>query len=297
MNPNDPYVAVHRTPMAKRSREFALVLRAADIPFVDGREGREYVLLVATDDELRAVDEFRQYEVENVGWPPKHAPLLLVSSGLGAVAAWILVLWTAFLFQQSNPWDTNWTQIGVSHAARVLDGELWRSVTALTLHSDWNHLLSNVIFGSLFLVLVAQLVGNGAALLAALLSGALGNLLNAWIQRPEHSSLGASTAVFGLIGVLAAHQFMRRRDTHRGRLYRWAPLLIGAVFLGYMGVGDERTDVLAHCTGLLFGGVLGAFLGRFEPRTLAPRRLQLLLGTLAFALLLGAWITARLAAA
>ena len=289
---SEPLVVVHRTPFSKRSREFGLVLRAKDVHFIEGREGREHVLLVAQSEELAAVEEFRRYEEENVGWPPKPEQVVLVSTGLGAVAAWILTLWTFFLFDQSDTWGYEWVQRGLSRAGRVLDGEWWRPITALTMHSGWSHLASNVVFGALFLVLVAQLVGNGAALFSALLSGALGNLLNAWIQRPEHGSIGASTAVFGLIGVLAAHQWIRRRRVRHGFVYRWAPLVLGGVFLGWMGTGGERTDVLAHCTGLLTGGFVGAALGTLEPRRFARRGAQIGLALASIAILAAAWSVA-----
>jgi hypothetical protein len=77
-------------------------------------------------------------------------------------------------------------------------------------------------------------------------------------QPAMHSSIGASTAVFATLGLLAAYAW-RRRAADGGRwAYRWAPLVAGVILLGFTGAGGERTDVLAHLTGFVMGAVAGA---------------------------------------
>jgi MYXO-CTERM domain-containing protein len=115
------------------------------------------------------------------------------------------------------------------------------------------------------------------------LAGAFGNALNAALRPAEHSAIGASTAVFGALGLLAACAWRQRRRFEVGRLRRWTPIIGGVLLLGYTGTGGERTDVLAHVTGFLSGvatGVVFSALGRrieFKPRSQAA----IGLGTLA----------------
>jgi membrane associated rhomboid family serine protease len=112
---------------------------------------------------------------------------------------------------------------------------------------------------------VQRRLGSGGAALAVLASGTLGNLGNALYHRAmgvDHGSLGASTAVFGAIGLLAATELvLHKTDAVRKR--SWldvaAPIVGGFALLGALGSGsgDGRTDVGAHLFGFLSGVVIG----------------------------------------
>ena len=73
-------------------------------------------------------------------------------------------------------------------------------MTALGLHADSVHLAGNLVFGLVFGFLAGERLGWGLAWFGMLLAGALGNTLNAFVQAPDHTSVGASTAVFATLG-------------------------------------------------------------------------------------------------
>jgi len=99
--------------------------------------------------------------------------------------------------------------------------------------------------------------------------------------------VGASTAVFATLGLLAAYSWRRRRDPGDRWAYRWAPLVAGVILLGFTGAGGERTDVLAHLGGFAMGSLAGlAHAGLRAPR---GRLAQLIAGGLALAVLWLAW--------
>src|SRR5207253_8132371 len=106
-------------------------------------------------------------------------------------------LW-AFYVVTGPAWrESAWARVGAADAARVLHGEPWRAVTALTLHADAAHLLGNVVSCAVFVTALARLVGVGVAGFAVLVAGTIGNLLAAALRRAGHTSVGASTAIFG----------------------------------------------------------------------------------------------------
>jgi membrane associated rhomboid family serine protease len=187
-----------------------------------------------------------------------------------------------------------WNQIGAMQAGRVLSGEWWRLVTALTLHADAAHVLSNVAIGGAFVVLVCRELGPGLGLLLVTAGGGLGNLANAAAQSPDHLSVGFSTAVFAAAGMLGA---MRAAPgpggRHLGVRYRLAPVAAAMGLLALLGFGDARTDIGAHIFGFLAGLVLGAAGGLFLLRRGRPgKRAQWLLGGAAAGLVLAAWLAA-----
>jgi len=186
-----------------------------------------------------------------------------------------------------------WFRYGSAVAWEIVHKhELWRVVTALTLHADVMHVAGNAVATLVFVTALGRWLGAGIALLATLLAGAAGNLVTAYFYSTSHNSVGASTSTFGALGVLGGLQFVRRfRDTSVGR-FRRALLGIAAALglLAMLGMG-ERSDVVAHATGLGFGILAGIGLGVFLRR---PVRLlgqaACLLATVS--LICGSWLLA-----
>lgn len=263
-------------------RDAVLVLQARSIEFELAREGQDVLLVVDAVEEPVARRELVTFARENAG--PGSEPFVPRLGGFLAAALWAVALALFFQAQLRHLGGFDWRSAGLMDAARVQAGELWRAGTALGLHADVPHLLSNVLFGSLFLVLLGQAVGGGAALAMAFAGGFAGNLANAWLRGVEHRSLGASTAVFAALGALIVAEYLRRDRSRSAadRARRAAPLLAGLALLGWLGVGGENTDVTAHLTGFLAGG-LGGFATRSArvDRALESPGVQLALGSAA----------------
>jgi membrane associated rhomboid family serine protease len=158
---------------------------------------------------------------------------------------------------------STWFSAGAASGELIRQGELWRTVTALTLHADIGHILSNTVSWALFVTAVMITVGSGVGLWLVLLAGAGGNLINASLRGTEYLGVGASTAVFGAVGVLAGYQIVARREGAR-RSRVWTPLIAGVLLFVMLGTG-EHTDILAHLLGLIVGIGFGAGAGRLLP--------------------------------
>lgn len=270
------------------------MLRARRIPHQVQGAGGLYALLVHPGDRDRGLAEIRAYARENKNWPPPEYTPKLFSRAAVAPAVWAVVLVALQGLAVEDKGNLHWFEGGRVHHASVRAGEWWRAWTGLTLHVDATHLLSNVGFGALFVFLLAQLVGSGLALFAILTAGALGNLANSWarVGGADSSSVGASTAVFAAIGLLTAYQWRRLGASKRDRIRRWAPILGGASFLGYLGASGERTDVLAHVTGLVAGFAFGLALTLPSPEDLHARQRQVFFGSAAALALIVTWFLA-----
>ena len=301
------WVEIARAADRKKCQELALVLQAVGLPHATAQHLDSWVVLVPQSAADRAREQLGRYERENQGWPPREARVFANSDGvfLGMSYATLLVL--GFLADQRHLFGVDWGALGCSRAARVGAGEPWLCVTALTLHADLVHLAGNLVFGLLFGTLLCWSVGSGIAALCFVLTGALGNLVNAWLQPVTHISIGASTAVFGVLGAQAAYEFMRRGDG-RPAWRRRIPLVAGAVLLGLLGLGGawhdpsnvadearklseilEKTDVIAHFTGFAAGLVCGAALGRKRRVPRLSGGVELALGSSALGIVLVSW--------
>jgi rhomboid protease GluP len=294
----------------RKAREWSLVLQSSETWHTTRWTPGGFVVLVKDADYEAAATSIDRYETENKDFPPRRAreqarfaPSIVVPLVFVALAAFFFVTGPAMR-------HSGWFQRGTAVTDLVLSTEPWRAVTALTLHADTAHLLGNAISGTVFASAVHRRLGPGGGSLAVLASGIAGNVANAFYHRamgePDHRSIGASTAIFGAIGLLAATQLFwnrRKESGERGFLSWAAPIIGGLALLGTLGAGGGnpgRTDLGAHMFGLAGGlviGVIAALLLRDELGTRAkpgPRSWwqQILMGGTALGVVVGSWLVA-----
>ena len=274
-------------------RSWLLVLEARGIPCRGEQHAGHWLLLVPVSYYRQACRELREYEQENRNWPPPP-PVARKLHENTASTIWVLILLAVFhnlVVQHGNPFGSaplNWLDAGNADALKISQGQWWRAVTALTLHSGPVHLAGNIIVGGLFSVRLCWLLGSGSAWFLILCSGTFGNLINALMQAPDHRSIGASTAVFGAVGLLAVINMLY----HRPGLWRRWPLPLAAALglLALLGSSGENTDLGAHlfgfCCGIAFGLLWGKLL---PPQLTANRLLSYTLAAVSVGLLGGSW--------
>lgn len=270
-------------------QEQALVLDALGIPqlIADGPRNSA-LLLVPAEHAGRARDQLRLYAVENRRRPPKPE-LSLHGYGLPGVVGYMLVLVSAFLVQARVAFGVNWLEAGALDGAAVRDGDWWRVVTALTLHADTGHLVANLFFGAFFGAFAGQYLGSGVAWATILLAAGAGNALDLFLLPTSHRSIGASTAVFAALGLIAALMWRAEARSASSWARRYAPLVGAAVLLAYIGTGDAQTDAVAHLTGFIAGLFAGAAYDLRRPRWLGSHGAQLGAGVGTLATLAACW--------
>jgi membrane associated rhomboid family serine protease len=251
----------------------------------DGR----YFVEVDEADAARAAALIARWARENEPAPPpppaSHAD---VPTNAGI---WIALALVGF-FAVTGPWSetSEFFRRGSADARRILGSELWRSVTALTLHSDPAHVLGNAFSCAVFGTLLLRRYGVGVGAWLLLGSGALGNLLTALWHGSQHRSVGASTALFGAIGALAATELVRRRRLRLGWNQAWLPIAGGIALLAMLGTG-RGSDFTAHGMGLAAGAALGLAAARWLTASPAPAA-QAVLALGAVAAIALAWAAA-----
>jgi len=282
----------------RQLRLWQLTLEARGFPVRTEQTANGWQILVPAETFEEAIFELQQYQRENHGWPPPlPPPIQLIDNRLTTL--WVLIaigLFHNLTMRQGLPFTSaliDWTAIGNAHAGKILDGEWWRLITALTLHSSGLHFLSNLVFGGVFIMRLCRLLGSGLGWSLTLASGIGGNLANAWLQAANHRAVGASTAVFGAVGLLAAISMIRYRHNLRPQR-RWAlPLAAGAGLLAMLGTGGENTDLGAHLWGFVCGLLIGAAVEVLRERRERNRAwLGWLSGSASIALVIAAWYVA-----
>lgn len=269
-----------------------LVLTATNIPHRVQRNHRGWSVWVDEAHYDRALGMMQAYfrenrEIPDVPDPPLASVTTAGVSGVGA--AFFLLFCHIRVLGLDNVSDVV-RRYGAS-AVDIMNGETYRTITALMLHADAVHLAGNMAGIAFFGMAVCTITGRGVGWFMIFMSGALGNLVNAYMYASGHISIGASTSVFGAIGILSGYQFIKKRRTRAGRFAAWVPLGGGIALLGLLGSG-AHVDLSAHLFGLVTGIGLGMAHAFYIPvRLTGPR--QLLAGAAVFALMLIAWNSGR----
>ncbi len=290
------WVELRRTTDRRIGQNLALVLQAMQIEHGMFQQGAQMILVVRPQDAERAGDECERYERENLNWPPRGESVGSLSEGLIGAFGWVAILSVMEILVRLQTLGLDWRGQGRGLASAERNGEIWRAVTGLSLHVDLAHFLSNLFFGAVLVMLTCELIGAGVGLTLVVISGALGNLANAFLRTGEHASVGASTAVFAALGLLVAYQWRRRHQLRQNAFRRFAPLFAGGFLLASMGLTPDTSehaaravDYGAHGTGFALGAIVGVALSLFSVRQLADARLQTSALVLAPALFAAAW--------
>lgn len=277
---------------AEAADAYALVLTAEGIPYRAVKGWAGWSILVAESDGVRAIIGIEQYRLENPEAPlPEDVPAtraLRQASWCGVWAAAALLGIHLATASSTAGHAQIIAALGAS-ADRILGGEWLRCATALLIHADAPHLVGNMVGLAIFAGAVCGVSGAGVGALMIAASGIVGNLLNAILYQSHHLSVGASTAVFGAVGILVAHQLQHGIKRYGGAKWRaFLPLGAGLALLGFLSSGP-RVDIMAHLFGMVAGGLMGAAYGLRQTRPPA-RSVQVVCAVIVLGVFAGAWM-------
>lgn len=139
--------------------------------------------------------------------------------------------------------------------SNIINGEYWRLFTSMFLHADIMHILSNMIALILFGSVVENNYSKLEYLLIYFISGLIGNLFSLLLLPLNTISLGASGAIFGLIGAAFILYTVEGEKTL---------IFLGLFYLAYFIVSSfaPGINLWAHLFGLLGGICFGYIFSR-----------------------------------
>jgi rhomboid protease GluP len=263
--PPEDLAEVGRYAKFSHAQERGLVAAALELPYWVIRDGKDFVLYVEPAAQRRVAEELDKFEAEfSERRREQNAPGTVLPK-LDTTPLFIAACVMAVFWAMQNVAPASWIGRGDADNREIFAGEWWRTITALTLHADLSHFMANLAFGLLFAGFLVQRFGGGVTWLGFVLAGAIGNGLNALFYRSEpHSTVGASTAVFGALGMLVAWESIERWRSPARRSW-WdliVPLGGGLALLAWLGSGDEDgprlVDHMAHLWGFVAGIGIGA---------------------------------------
>jgi rhomboid protease GluP len=141
----------------------------------------------------------------------------------------------------------------------VAEGEFWRLLTPIFIHSGFTHLLFNCFSLVLFGPALERIVGKGKFITIYLVSGIGANLATFLLQPPTFVHVGSSGAIFGLFGFYLAIISFRKSLLSRENSQLVMTIAIISVIMTFL---QPNINITAHIFGLLTGYLVGALLLR-----------------------------------
>src|SRR5574344_1462952 len=189
-------------------------------------------------------------EKENKIFEKIFKPKTIIMTNI-MIALCIIVFVLTYFFGNGSTDSKTLINFGANYAPLVKYGEYYRLITCAFLHAGVIHLFVNMY--SLFVVgtQVETFIGKWKFLFVYLISALSGSLMSI-IFNANIVSVGASGAIFGLLGSLLYFGYHYRMYLSNTLLTQIVPIIILNLFIGFM---STNIDNGAHIGGLV-GGLL-----------------------------------------
>lgn len=157
---------------------------------------------------------------------------------------------------------------GASVNGLIANGEWWRVITSMFLHGGFMHVLFNMFSLFLFGPELEKIAGKIRFLTIYFLSGIFGGAATFATQDAFYASVGASGAIFGIIGAFGALVYYTRKSFPQLRQIM-LPIIVVSIIMTFL---QPNINVAAHLGGMAAGLILGLFY--FKPQNMLRWRKQ-----------------------
>ena len=185
-------------------------------------------------------------------YAPSHffskVPFLTYGLIIVNVALWLIM--NIYALVKDINVQSLFTSFGAKENFRILAGEYWRFLTPIFLHADFQHLLMNCLSLIVFGKMVEGIYGHKKFAFIYLFSGIMGNIASFMFS--PHSAVGASGAIFGLMGAIV---YLSVENPKLFKRYFGNNILVMVVISLVYGFVSPGIDNFGH-----IGGLVGGFL-------------------------------------
>jgi rhomboid protease GluP len=211
-------------------------------------------------------EDFPIQRVEPAPWTRQGSSSMVVTQAIfGINVAVFVAMALAGVSMFDNPAGQDLVRWGANFGPLTASGQWWRLLTCVFIHGGLLHIAFNMWCLWDIGRLAESVYGHWTFTAVYLITGVAASLTSL-IHNPAVLSVGASGAIFGIVGALIASFYLGEFSLPRAAISGTLRSLL--IFTGYnlfFGAVVAHTDNAAHIGGLLMGLLLGALIARLAP--------------------------------
>lgn len=205
-------------------------------------------------EEMDPTEFFKLTEDMNQTTINNEKKLAKIFSPKKPIVTYILIVLNVMIFLYSMLYDQNdrlFYELANNYIY-VQNGEIYRLITCMFLHADIMHIVFNMYALYLLGPIVERYYGKARFILIYFISGLLGSLFSCVFMSSNTYAIGASGAIFGMLGSIAYFTYYYRATLQGLLRSQIMPVIL--INLG-LGLFIPGIDISAHIGGLI-GGIL-----------------------------------------
>lgn len=168
-----------------------------------------------------------------------------------------VIIWLCMILYLNRFSDVKLLEVGGLVHFNVVHGEWYRLISSMFLHFNFEHILMNMLSLFIFGKIVESIVGSWRMLVIYFVSGLFGNFVSLSFNTST-ISVGASGAIFGLIGSIFAIMYLSKTFDRKVI----GQLLIALLILICLSLFMSNINIMAHLGGFI-GGLLITLIGYY----------------------------------
>lgn len=138
----------------------------------------------------------------------------------------------------------------------ITQGEWWRLITPIFIHSGFSHLLFNSFSIFLFGPGLEKIVGKFRFLFIYLFTGIAANIITLFIEPLTYVHLGSSGAIFGLFGYYISIVVFRKEMMSKSNAQVITTIAALSLIMTFL---QPNINIVGHIFGFLAGLLIGSF--------------------------------------
>lgn len=141
----------------------------------------------------------------------------------------------------------------------IKEGQLWRLITPIFLHSALTHFIFNTFAILIFGPAIEQFLKSFKFFLFYLICGIGANIITYFLKPLTYSHLGASGAIFGFLGFYLYLIFYEKHLVSKQDSQMIKTLTFIAFLMSFI---QSNVNISAHLSGYIIGFILAKFLSK-----------------------------------
>ena len=210
------------------------------------------------NEKMDPIEFFKLTEDMNEKTIKNEKKLAKIFSQKKPTVTYALIAINCVMYLLSTFYNTGLFDILANNRELVKMGDYYRLFTCMFLHADILHIFFNMYALYVLGPQVERYYGKSKYLLIYIVSGILGSLFSAVFMSSNTYSIGASGAIFGLLGSIIYFTYYYRA-TVQG-FFRSPAVSVVLINL-VLGFVIPNVDIFAHIGGLIGGLLLAMFIG------------------------------------